>query len=423
MTTIADWRAIVRRRTFIFLLFTSAYFLSQFFRSTNAVIAPNLAQDLTLTASQLGLMTSLFFAVFALAQIPLGIGLDRWGPRWMTSGTMLAAVAGSLLFAVAQNFGMAAAARALLGLGMAGVLIGGLKTFSQWYPAERFATATGLLTGIGSLGALVAATPLAWMNVAFGWRMVFVAGAFLIALSAASIAIWARNTPPGVTWSSQRQSENQIHRIVRKDIFWRIALLMGIHGGITGAYRTLWAGPYLYDMYVMDEITVGNFLLLMSVGTIVGFIATGWIVDRFGLMWSAVGLGLLLLISLIVLALRPEHAVLAPMYLVFGLTSGLGVVLVGHARRVFPSRWTGQVLSLVNLAAFGGIFLFQWGSGVLIDRFPIDPAGHYSSQAYTTMLAISALAYLAAFLWYLPTTRPTALATQQTEYTGESRRN
>jgi predicted MFS family arabinose efflux permease len=409
----------MQRRIVIFLLFTSAYFLSQFFRSTNAVIAPNLAKDLSLTASQLGLMTSLFFAVFALAQIPLGIGLDKWGPRWVTSATMLAAVAGSLLFAIAQSFGMAATARALLGLGMAGILIGGLKTFSQWYPTERFATATGLLTGIGSLGALVAATPLAWMNVAFGWRMVFVAGAFLIALSAASIAIWARNTPPGVPWSSQRQAESQIHHIVREGIFWRIALLMGIHGGITGAYRTLWAGPYLYDVHLMDEIAVGNFLLVMGVGTIVGFIATGWTVDRFGLMWTAVGLGLLLLASLIVLALLPERAILTPIYLVFGLTSGLGIVLVSHARRVFPSRWTGQVLSLVNLAAFGGIFLFQWGSGVLIDRFPVDAAGHYSPQAYTTMLAICAVAYLAAFLWYLPTTRPTALAAQLAQETGE----
>ena len=78
----------MHKRTILFVIFSLAYVLSQFYRSTNAVIAPDLAKELSLDAAELGLMTSLFFAMFALAQIPVGVGLDRWGPRWVTSSLM-----------------------------------------------------------------------------------------------------------------------------------------------------------------------------------------------------------------------------------------------------------------------------------------------------------------------------------------------
>src|ERR687893_453433 len=91
-------------RGLVFGLFTAAYFLSYFLRSANAVIAGDLARELSLTAAQLGLMTSLFFGTFALAQLPLGVWLDRWGPRVVAPAMMLVAIGGALVFAVAGAF-------------------------------------------------------------------------------------------------------------------------------------------------------------------------------------------------------------------------------------------------------------------------------------------------------------------------------
>ena len=190
-------------RAAVFGLFTAAYFMSYFYRSANAVIAPDLASEMALDAAQLGLMTSLFFAAFAAVQIPLGIGLDRWGPRWVTPGLMFVGVGGSLVFAVAPSFGVLALGRALIGMGMAGVLMGSMKIFSQWFPARRFATVSGLLVGIGSVGALVAATPLALLNaVRLAFGLFF--GAALTALIAAAIMLWTRNAPPGRWTGGQR---------------------------------------------------------------------------------------------------------------------------------------------------------------------------------------------------------------------------
>lgn len=388
------------RRATILLVFVSAYFFSQFVRSANAVIAPDLAADLGLNAAQLGWMTSLFFATFALAQIPVGIALDRWGPRWVTAGLMAFAVMGSLVFALAQNFWMLALGRGLLGLGMAAILMGGLKMFGQWYADDRFATMTGLLTGIGATGALVAATPLAWLNQVMGWRVVFLIGAILIGINALAIAFGTRNTPPDKAWPRRDETPNRIPMLLRNVRFWQFGLVMAL--GAVGAFRGLWAGPYLYDLFGLGDIAVGNMLLLMGLGTIVGFLTAGWLSDRFGRTLVIIFFGLLGVGSLFSLTLPlPLPAVIAA-YAALGLSSGLGVPLVAHAKSLFPATMTGQVLSLLNFCGFAGTFLLQWGMGLVIGRYPVDGSGHYPQAAYGTALLLIAAGSLLALLWYLP---------------------
>ena len=183
------------QRFVVFFVFLVAYFLSYFLRSTNAVIADDLTRDLSLSASQLGFMTSLFFATFAAAQLPLGSALDKFGARWVTPLLMLASVLGCVLFGLAQSFAVLAAARALIGLGTAANLMGALKSFSGWFREGRFATVSSLYLALGSTGALLAATPLAVLAEQFGWRNVFFGGGVATLLSAAAVMIWGRNAP------------------------------------------------------------------------------------------------------------------------------------------------------------------------------------------------------------------------------------
>ena len=192
----------MQRHVVIFVLFTAAFFLSYFYQLANAVIAPDLAAELELTAAQLGLMSSVFFATFAAVQIPLGIGLDRWGARVVTSGMMLIGVVGSFIFAAAPSLLWLTIGRGLIGVGMACILMGALKAFSQWYPPQQFATMSGLLVGIGSTGAFFAATPMAWLNAQVGWRAVFACVGGLTLLIALIIAFFAHDPPSAVSSST-----------------------------------------------------------------------------------------------------------------------------------------------------------------------------------------------------------------------------
>jgi predicted MFS family arabinose efflux permease len=396
----------MRRRAAVFGLFSAAYFISYFFRSANAVIAGDLARELALDAGRLGLMTSLFFASFAVMQIPLGVWLDRWGPRWVTPGLMFVGAVGSLVFASATSFVPLAIGRALIGVGMAGVLMGSLKIFSQWFSAARYGTVSGILVGFGALGALVAASPLAWFSAAFGWRTVFVLGAAAAAIVAAAIMIWTRNCPPDVEWQGGRPGGGSVAEVFRDRRFWHMAPLAFFLSGVLMGFQGLWAGAYLFDVVGMDPIAAGNVLLWMAVGLAVGFVASGWLADKWGFSRVAVGMAAVFIVCQFALAARPGLTWVYPLYTLFGFSGAFNVMIATQARQLFPLTMTGKAVTAVNFFSIGGTFLLQWWMGLIINTFPAT-AGHYPPAAYTAALLFTAIGTTLALLWYLPLVRQT----------------
>lgn len=386
----------------ILFFFTAAYFLSYFYRSANAIIAPDLTREIGLSAGELGLMTSLFFAAFALVQLPLGYALDRWGPRWVTPLLMGVALVGSLIFAAASTFTSLALGRALIGAGMGGVLMGALKAFSQWFPPQRFATAASLLIGIGSLGALAASTPLALLQQSTGWRSAFWIGTLAIGLSALAIVVWTRNTPAGEAWPVRTESGGGGSSVYTSLHFWRIAPLVFFCNGTLLAFQGLWAGPYLFDVLHLDKVTGGNVLLVLSLGVTAGYLTSGWIADRWGLAKVVVlGSGLFIL-GQFVLVLRPSLPIVSGTFLLMGFFGGFGIMLLAQPRQVFPSQILGRALTAVNLFAISGTFVIQWGMGLIINTFTPLTGGQYPPQAHSAALAFSASGMLLALIWYLP---------------------
>ena len=121
----------------VFLPFAAGYFLSYYFRTINALISGRLTDDLALDAAKLGLLTSTYFLACTLAQVPLGMALDRFGPRRVQSCCLLLAAAGAALFAIADGFPQLVVARGLIGLGVATALMAGIKAIVLWFPKER----------------------------------------------------------------------------------------------------------------------------------------------------------------------------------------------------------------------------------------------------------------------------------------------
>ncbi|MBX3014031.1 MAG: MFS transporter [Caldilineaceae bacterium] len=389
----------------VFAFFALAHMLSYFFRTANAALAGDLAQEMGLNASQLGLMSSLFFLAFAAAQIPLGIGLDWIGPRWVTPGLLLVGAVGSLLFANAHSFPLLATGRALIGLGTAGVLMGALKAFSRWFPAERYATISTFMVGFGSMGGLAASLPLAYLNVLVGWRGIFLGGAAALAVVAMAIMLWVRNTPPGELWERPQATDGTLRDIFRNGSFWRICGLGFCMNGVLLAMQGLWAGPYFTDVYGFDQLAAGNLLLAIAVGAMLGFGSSGWLADRFGLALIVIIGAALQVGTTLLYAWQPPVAWLWVVNPLFGFGGGISVVLMPQIRRLFPSGLVGRAVSAGNLFSFTGIFVTQWIMGLLINRFAKDQAGHYPPVAYTLALVVIAVCTLAALIGYAPLVR------------------
>ncbi|MEX2534288.1 MAG: MFS transporter [Trueperaceae bacterium] len=405
---------------FIFFVFVIAYFFSYFYRSANAVIADDLSRDLGLAPAELGLMTSLFFLSFAAVQVPLGAALDRFGARFVTSGLMLAAVLGSLLFAVAQSFIVLAIGRALMGLGMAGVLMGSLKAFSGWFPPRKFATISGLFLGVGSLGALAAATPLAAFNEAVGWRPVFLGGALLVFAAASAIALFGRPAPGASARTRADDEPSSLGQIFASSTFWRIGLLAFTVTGSMFAYQGLWAGPYLVDRIGLPPIATGNLLLLMGVGVSGGYMIIGWLADQLGLAKVTAGGAIGLVFVQLVLAFFPVDApsgVLAGFFLMFGFFGAFSVLFFALIRLAFPLNMTGRAITAVNFLGMVGSALLQWFLGVIIGLFAVTESGSYPPQAYNTALLVTSALIVLSVIYFWPLLRDTSQSSSVTSKT------
>jgi sugar phosphate permease len=393
-------------RLTLFACFAFGYFLSNFFRAANAVIAQDLSREIQLSAADLGLMTSLFYAGFALVQLPLGSALDRFGPRLTIPALMLVSAAGALLFATAHSFAPLAAGRALIGVGMAGGLMGALKAFGAWFPPGRVATVTSLMVGLGASGGLAAATPLAWLNERVGWRAVFAWGAAVVVLSAALIALGTRDGPPSAR--QQATTGAGFGQIFRDMRFWRIAPVNFFLIGALLGVQTLWGGPYLFDVLRLEPLAAGNLLLFLSGGVVAGYFACGPLADRLGAQRVASGaIALFVAAQLVFLTPGvPPAPLVAAAFFMFGFTGAFNLVLLAQIRAMFPPEISGRAATAVNLFGFGGAALIQWWMGLIIGAFAPDAAGHAPQAAYTAAFGFTAACTALGLLWYLPLAKP-----------------
>jgi len=397
----------------VVLPFGVGYYISYLYRTVNVVISGPMAQDLALTAAELGLLTSLYFIVFASFQTPLGILLDRYGPRRTQIYLLIFAVIGSGLFSISDNFVVLAIARGLIGLGVSGCLMAALKANATWFSAERLPLVNGVTVAFGSFGALSATVPVEYMFEAWGWRMIFALLAVVTAVLL--VATWL------VVPEQKRQAESagpslseqfrDLGLVYRSSFFWRVSVVTFVHNAAFLSYQSLWMGPWLRDVGGFAASYVAGTMLWFNIGMFIGVLVIGVLADRlqrFNIKpIVVVGVGIFASISVqacFVLELAEFARVLC---FLFGFCGSSTLVVYSVLTQNFPKRLTGRVNTAQNMLTFIGAFAAQWGIGVIINQWPAtaaggyDPAGHHA--AFLTMLALEAAAFI-FFLW--PRRRP-----------------
>jgi len=379
----------------VFVVLLLSYFLSYFFRSANAVISNDLMRDLSLSSSQLGLMTSLFYLSFALANLPLGPLLDRYGPRFVHPSLMLMGAIGAVVFANAQNFTTLSIGRALLGIGFAAGLMGALKAFSLWFPKNRYASISSVYVALGGLGAIVAATPLALLKQNLGWRGVFEWGSLVILVVAVIVAIFVRNSPPGIPLPKSTQSSN-IRLIWQNPTFWRIGWLNFVLGGGFLSWQTLWGGAYLFRVRGLESVEVGNFLFVFSLAGIAGFFFCGILADRFGLSRVFISATLMMALAVGILAFWTTIPLtfVYLVYAVMGFAGGFNILSLAQGRLIFPPELTARATTAINFMGFMGVFLLQWGMGLVVE-----------ASGYPAALTVWFVLLISAIIAYFPLVR------------------
>ncbi len=361
-----------------------------------------MASEFTLGPAELGLLTGIYFLAFAAAQIPIGIALDRFGPS-RVNGVLLAMIAaGALIFAASGTFSMLAAGRALIGAGAAGMLMSCMSAVPMWAPKERVATYMGFATAVGGIGAIAAATPVAIAIEAIGWRHVFLIGgafALLVGLGAVWTRRWGQAKAAGQSLPDLLRGVRSIYATPR---FWQLGFASVFVLGTFLAFQSLWAATWLRDMAGSDRLGVGNVLVVLNIGMVIGFFSCGWISDAL----RARGVHPYTTVKgMIAIALFGQVWILsAPTFLphlawaIYSFGANSLILTFPVIGREFSGALTGRVNTCLNLICFATAFVMQWAIGATLNLFPVtdgryDPAGYYWAWGALLIVQAGVFAY------------------------------
>ncbi|MCM2562561.1 MFS transporter [Lutimaribacter sp. EGI FJ00015] len=359
-------------------LLCAAYVLSQFFRAFLAVMTTSLQRDLGATPDDLAFASGMWFLVFALMQIPIGEALDRVGPR-LTASVLLAigGGGGAALFAMATTPAHVSVAMALIGVGCAPVLMGSYYIFARMFPPAMFATLGAAMIGVGSIGNLASAAPMAWAVEMFGWRETLwgLAGVSILV----ALGVWALvQDPPRV----EGANKGSALAVLRIPALWLILPLLAVNYAPAAGLRGLWVGPYLSDVYGATAQVIGTATLIMGAAMVFSAFAYGPLDRLLGTRkWVVVAGNTAGALGCVVLAFLPEagywpSVVLCTTVAMFGMTYP---VIMAHGRSFLPAHLTGRGVTLMNLFSIGGVGLFQVVTGRLyaqsaaVTENPVDP--------------------------------------------------
>jgi len=386
----------------VVLPFLAGYYLSYVFRAVNAVLGPGLAAEFGLNAAQLGLLTGIYFFSFGLVQVPLGVALDRFGPRRTNGALLVLAAVGVFAFAHSHSFETLVLSRAVIGLGVSACLMASIQAFVLWYPAERTATMIALAYSMGGLGALSASIPLEFALRYFDWRQIFHVFAAVTLALAAVFALLVPEHPGARRPARARELFAGLGQVGRDPAFWRIALCVGANQCAVLALFTLWITAWLRDVAGYDRAAAAAALAWVAVSLSAGYLFFGRLADararqgRSTLPLLAGGVAAsVACLTLLTLGVTTGAVFLWAACIFFGTGSTLSHSI---ATRRFPREMAGRVNTALNTFTFMGVFIGQWVSGAILSLWPPTATG-YEPAAYFYAFGALLLVQGAGLVW------------------------
>ncbi|MEM0899157.1 MAG: MFS transporter [Pseudomonadota bacterium] len=376
------------------------YVLSQFYRAFLAVLTPDLIADLGATSSELSQASGMWFLTFAIMQFAVGVSLDKYGPRRTASLFLgVAGGAGVFLFSFAGSPLMITVAMGLIGVGCAPILMATLFIFARTFNPARFATLTSVFIGIGTLGNVAGATPLAWAVGLFGWReVVFTIGMITVA-TAAAMFFFVKD--PEAAENTDGGGLSGYIELLRMRVLWWIFPLMAVNYAAAAGVRGLWAGPMLIDIYAADALVIGQVTLWMALAMSAGSFIYGPMDRIFNTRkWVAFAGTSVGVVAMLFVAVNPSTGLtgITIAFIAIGLTGMVYGVIMAHARGFFPSHLTGRGITLMNFFSIGGVSVMQVATGSVVANYGAENAEQaYSRLFWFYVIAVALPLFLYSF--------------------------
>ena len=402
----------------MFLVFAFAYFLSALLRAVTATLAPTFSRELGLSSADLGLLAGAYFLGFSLTQLPLGQALDRWGPKRVVMLLLVAASLACLAFAQSTSMTGLVISRMAIGVGVSACLMAPLTAYRTVMAPDQQLRANAWMLMSGSLGMLASTLPVYWLLPAFGWRGLFVALAGLVLLAVALIAwqvpsigasraspvqrVPATTRPPMATVAAAGAAVGYARIFAHPRFIQLVPVGFFCYGGMV-AVQSLWAGPWLTNVAGYSEAQAAQGLFVINLAMLLAFLTWGMVIPKLAargiLPHALMRWGMLLPLLVMPINLALGDAAGAGMWALWCVSSTFVTLSQPHIAQEFEASVAGRALSAYNLVLFIGIFVVQWGIGIVIDA--LQRLGWPAENAYRGAFAVFGVFCVASYLWYL----------------------
>ncbi|WP_409296266.1 MFS transporter [Peribacillus sp. SCS-26] len=397
-----------RYRWVVFASVLFTYFLIVSQRTAPGLISDQLMKDFSVTASTIGLLTSVQFLAYSSLQVPIGVLSDRFGPNFfLVFGTLLTGL-GTVLYSTAPNEHILLAARLMVGIGDATIWVNLVLILSQWFKVREFVGLLGFAGMSGSLGFLMATVPFsAWIAFS-GWRMpFFTTGIILCACSMLLYVVLIKKPARMEKDLPKKEKKSSVKRektwVLLRRIFsdrqaWAAFLC---HFGAVGTYVGFigsWAVPYGMHVYDMSRSESSQLIMVGLLGAIIGAPLTGWISSRIdSIKRPYVIVHIFICLSWAAFLLysgKPPMYMLIILFLIIGYGNGASSLTFAVVRKSFDIREVGVVSGFANTGGFLSAVLLPSLFGKVLDHFNNSPdsVGYHYGFMISVVFAVVGLA-------------------------------
>lgn len=345
-----------------------------------SVMAQDLMATFNINAFALGSLAAFYYYSYTAMQLPVGVLMDKYGPRRLLVFAALMCALGSYIFAHGNLF-VAHLGRFLVGLGSAFAFVGVLKLATIWLPPSRFAMIAGFITSLGMLGAMSGDRLLGYLVQNHGWTNIV--NALVIAGVVIALVFWfaiphhQKDEPPAIeSLEDPKISYNKLFTevlgLIRKPQMWVVGIIGFLVYMPVSVFAELWGIPYLERAYNLSTPVASNAVSMVFLGFAVGAPLAGFFSDqlrsrRIPIIIGSIGAALCICTILYFQGIASNY--LSLLFFLFGAFTSTQVIVFAIAREINFPELAATAMALTNLITTLASVIFQPLLGMFLDMF------------------------------------------------------
>lgn len=350
-----------------------------------------------ISASTFGQLSALYYFAYSPMQVPVGILMDRFGPRRLLSLACLCCTAGSFMFSYSSSLMIAGSGRFLVGFGSAFAFVGVLSLAVHWLPRRYFSLVAGLMTTLGMTGLIYGEMKITELAVSMGLNYVLLMMVVIGLLLTLLIFIVVRDGSGGLAVKSQSLPDfyRNIGRVLVSPQVWLIAFVGACLYTSLSVFGELWGKSYLELAHHLTKLEAAKTISAMFLGWAVGAPLAGYFSDRSGRRVLPLVIGAfmsLVCISVILYIPGLSYAALNVLMFFYGVFSATEIIIFVMAKENSGAELSGTVFAAANMIVTLGGVIFQPLVGSLLDKFSsgrvVDGVHVYSIIDYQLALSV-----------------------------------